>query len=104
MQLVIENVAPNGPALAVVFDGRSYPVRRRRIEDGGMTEIYELEEALVLTHEEIEVYFERDPGDVDPVRDDLVARALEVQGTVAALGAFDALDALGALVTLGADG
>ena len=45
MQLVIENVAPNGPALAVTFGGRSYPVLGRRVVDGGMTEIYELEEA-----------------------------------------------------------
>jgi hypothetical protein len=43
VKLVIENVAPGGPAHTVTFDGRSYSVRACAPSDGGMTETYELE-------------------------------------------------------------
>jgi hypothetical protein len=45
MKLVIEHVAPLGPAHSITFEGRTYPVLGCRIEDDGMTEIYELAEA-----------------------------------------------------------
>lgn len=45
MQLVIENVAPGGPAHTVIFDGRPYPVIGCKPQDGGMTEIYDLKGA-----------------------------------------------------------
>jgi hypothetical protein len=44
MQLVIENVAPGGPAHTVIFDGRLYPVLGCKPQDGGMTEIYDLKD------------------------------------------------------------